>query len=220
MGNQNTVRIAAGSAIVVAGASLLLTLSVASPKFNPRPHLALGRMAAEQALHLAGNNGQIVLVDRDTSVFPSPATEQHQRAFFQTLKAGGRNVARTNLFIVNPISVITVPPGDFVEVLRKCSDSDVVVSFLGVVTPTDAQLTRLGAKRPHVLAFCPGPVPRRAPLKRLFEQKLLEVAIVSRPNPLPRPVGGTLGRQWFDCDYQLITAANLEDLPFTPEPRP
>ena len=96
---------------------------------------------------------------------------------------------------------------------RKTGEADVIVSFLGPPVFTDAQVARLGGKRPKLVAFCTGAMPDQVDLPRVFEQKLLHVAIISRASPTTAGPEPANLRAWFDRMYQVITPANLAELP-------
>jgi hypothetical protein len=114
---------------------------------------------------------------------------------------------------VDPLRIVGVPSGEFVEILRKSSESDVVASFLGPPILAEVQRARLGPKRFHVVALCSGAMPRQVSLKRIFDDQLLDVAIISRPVISSPAAPNDTPQGWFDYLYQVITPANLADLP-------
>ena len=64
-----------------------------------------------------------------------------------------------------------------------------------------------------MVAFCAGSLPELVDLKLLFQQGVLQAAVVDRPTGrTPGPRRGNL-RACFDQAYLVITAANLADLP-------
>jgi hypothetical protein len=203
----------ATAVIVAAAASLLYTLSGGSPKFNPLPHRATGQVLAEECARLASGGGHITLVTLDTSVFRNQAVEAVLKGFFQTLKQKGITLAATNAIKLDPDRPPRVPPGDFLEILRKQGERDVVISLLGPPLLSPEQKARLGDKRPRVAAFCPGPIPRQVNLREIFEQQLLQMAIISRPVISLNPPPSSVPRAWFDYLYEVITLENLNDLP-------
>ena len=105
--------------------------------------------------------------------------------------------------------------------VSEVDQADVIVSLLGPPVLTPAQLGKLGEKRPKVIAICSGSMPRRVDLRRLFDEKLLQVAIVSREAATPAPAPPTDQPQaWFDHLYAVVTPANLAILPVSATPRP
>ena len=77
---------------------------------------------------------------------------------------------------------------------------------------TDEQFTKLGEKHPKIVAVCSGEMPARLNLKQMFDEKLLQAAVLSRKNPTPRSDAGG-PRDLFDQWFWLATPANLADLP-------
>ncbi len=193
--------------------SLCFTLSNGSPKFNPLPYEATGQVLAEETARLASGGGRITLVTLDTSVFKSPATEAILKGFFTTLQKKGISLAATNAIRLDPDRPPRVNGGDFLEILRRRGERDVVISLLGPPILSPEQRAKLGEKRPRVAAFCPGPIPRQVNLRDIFEQQLLQMAIISRPSIVLNPPQSTSPRAWFDYLYEVITMDNLAELP-------
>ena len=219
MAKGTATRTAASLVIVATSAFLFSFLRVPGPDFNPKPHQALGRVVAEEALKLLPAEGRIILFSRDAKSFKAPAAEAQLTEFCRTVLAAGRKIAVTNQLQVDPLRRISLPAGDFVERLQRATTADVVVSFLGPPILNENQLKRLGQKRLGVVAVCSGDLPRQIHLKQLFDQKLLHAAIISRPAPLPKPPPNAPWRNWFDGLFQTITATNVADLP-QPSDRP
>jgi hypothetical protein len=213
MATANAIRAAAAVVMLVSGAFLVLSWRGPGPDFNPKPHQALGRAVAEEALKLVRADGRIMVFARDPKSFKAPAQAEQWLSFCQTVNQAGRKIASTNLLQVDPLRTPGVPPGTFAERLQRATAADVVVSFLGLPDFTDDQIKRLGEKRPSVVAVCTGTAPLRVNLRRLFEQRLLHTAIVSRTNPQPKPPDTAPLRSWFDSLFQVVTAANAADLP-------
>src|SRR6266436_579575 len=213
MAKKTAKSVVASLIIVGALACLFFSLHEFGPDFDPRPHEALGQVMAEEAAKLVENGGRVIVVGRSTSIFKNPAADVQLQSFYRAIQKAKLSIAATNLFKLNPILLVRVPPGDFVEILRRASESDVVVSFLGPPVLNPEQLVRLGEPRPKVLALCTGTMPSQINLKQLFQLKLLHVAIISRKNatlssPPPANLAG-----WFDQLYLVVTPANLADLP-------
>ena len=202
--------------LTILGASVIIYLSrnPFAPGIESAPHEALGQVVAEEAVKLLGSGGRITLFVRDTATFPNPASDAQLKAFQQTLKKSGQKVTATQVFKINPIGLMTVPPGDFLEVIKKNNPADVIVSFLGPPALTDEQFAKLGEKRPKIVAVCSGEMPRRINLKQVFEEKLLHVAILNQKIPPSASTPpATTPRGVFEQWYWLATPANLADLP-------
>ncbi len=202
--------------ITIFAALLLLyfALRVAPPKVDPRPHEALGQVLANEAGKLAGSGGRITVIVPDTVLHKNPAADVQMKRFYQAVKQAKLTVVATNVIQLDPNRLVRVPPGDFFDVLRKQTDGGVVVSFLG--PPVDlsaAQRAKLAGRKPRIVAVCSGTMPQQVNLKELFEQGLLHVAIISRLQPPPNLPQSNNLQYWFDYFYQVITPANLADLP-------
>jgi hypothetical protein len=213
MQRSNIKTIAAS--LILLGASLFLVsyFRVSPPPPESWPHQGLGRVLADEASKLLGPGGRIRLITRDTAICANPATDLEVKAFVRTLRATKLTVTATNLMNVDPLRPVRVPPGDFLELMRKLSENDVVVSLLGPPFLTAEQRAKLPEKRPRVVALCSGAMPRQENLRELFEQNLLQVAIISRENPSLTPPASDDPQAWFAYLYQVITPANLADLP-------
>ena len=210
MGKKKFIAIIAGLVTLGAWASIYLSVWGLPPRLDARPHEALGGVVAEEALKLRAPGGKIVLICRDTTRFKSPAGVAEIRSFQSALKAAGAGIATTNLIRLDPLRLSSVPPGDFFQLLQRLTDSDVVVSFLGPPVLTPDQLAKLGEKKPKVLAVCTGSTPGRANLKRLFDDKVLHAAVVSRRSVGAGPPTPDTVRNWFDHLFTLITPTSSE----------
>lgn len=184
-----------------------------TPKIEARPHVALGEALAGTAMKQAGGGGRISLIAPDIAFFQYPGIELQMRAFHQVLRKAGVSVVVTNLIRIDPLRPSRVPPGDFVEILRKRSEKDVVVSFLGLSELTPENKLRLPDKRPHVIAVCSGDAPRQVNLRTLFHENVLGTAVISRPNPpITVPKSEDLPT-WFDAYFLILRASDLTELP-------
>ncbi len=190
---------------------VLLSLYPLPPSFDRSPHSALGQVLAQEALKLQQPGGRIILITRDTAMFKTPAFEAQAEGFRRTLKKARVEIAATRLLKVDPLRVLSVPSGDFLELLRKASEKDVIVSLLGPPVLDAGQIAKLDGNRPRVLAVCSGAMPRQVDLKRLFDEKLIHAAVISRDEPVASSAAGATSA--FDRLFKLITPANLAELP-------
>jgi len=198
--------------LLAASAVVYFTLSPLPPRLDRRPHQALGRVLAEEALRLREANSRIVVITRDTQEFKMPASTAALDSLRGTLKKAGVAISTVHSLKVDPLRVVGVPPGDFFELLRKSSDNDVIISLLGPPALGAEQLAKLGNKRPHVIAVCSGSMPQQIDLAKLFEQKLLQVAVVSRLDAGRSTSGAGSAQTEFERLYKLITPANQSEL--------
>lgn len=199
--------------LVSVGVLFFSFLFTPGPEFNRDLHLGLGRAVAGEAVKLLGTKGRIILLHRDTAVFKNPATDAQIKGFQRALAEAGHKVALTNLLRVDPLRITGVLPGDFLEILKRTSEPDVVVSFLGPPTLSLEQQRALRAKPARVVAVCAGSTPQQTNLKDLFERGLLHAGILSRLASPPRLPESASPQAWFDLLYQVVTPANLGDLP-------
>jgi len=207
MGTKKIITAAALLVIVGAWSYLFIAVYGLPLREDTRAQQALGHKAAEEAAKLGGAGARFTLITRDTP-------------FHETLTRGGSKVALVHRIKLDPLRTTAVPPGDFLQILKRGSDTDVVVSFLGPPTLTDEQVASLGAKLPKVLAVCSGDMPKQLNLKRMFEQRLLQVAIVSKESATRTAPGVEPPQGWFDFLYTIVTPANLAELPAQTNARP
>ena len=208
------IKISLSLAVMLAASALLyFQIYGLTPKVEARPHVALGEALAGVTMKQAAGGGRISVIAPDIAFFEYPGVEIQLRAFHRVLRQAGVSVAGTNLIRLDPLRLSRVPPGDFVEILRKRTETDVVVSFLGLSELTPENRARLPEKRPHVIAVCSGDTPRQVNLKSLFDERVLETAVISRPNPPLSPPSSDNSPVWFDAYFLLVTAGNLADLP-------
>lgn len=205
---------AAVAMLVMLGASawLYFFFNPLAPGIDHQPHEALGEVLAQETIKLLGTGGKVIILGRNTVTFPNPASDTQLKRFEQTLKKGGVKVTTLHLLKMNPISLMMVPSGDYLEIVKKCSEADVIVSFLGPPALSDEQLGKVGSKRPKVVAVCSGEMPARVNLKQMFDEKLLHAAVLSRKNP-PARAAGSSPRDHFEQWFWLATPANVAELP-------
>src|ERR1051325_4441950 len=203
------------SIVVIIGSAAVLFFRLVGlpPKIDALPHVGIGEALAEQAVQALGSGGRIILIAPDTSVFRYPGFEIQLKTFFKAIRKANLSVSATNLIKLDPLRLVRVPPDDFVSLLNKRSEADVIVSLLGPPLPTPEQKAKLPPKHARVVAICSGDMPRQVNLRALFDENLLHAAIVSRPSP-PISVPQTSDvAAWFKHFYLVITPANLGELP-------
>ena len=199
--------------IVACAGVLFYRFAGIPPRIDARPHIGIGEALAEQAVKLAGGGGKIILIAPDTSAHRHPGAQAQLKAFFKSLRQAGATVSATNLVKLDPLRLVRMDPGDFMKLLRKQSETDVIVSLLGPPIPTAEQRATLSGKHGRIVAVCSGDMPLQVNLKSLFDDNLLHTAIVSRLTPgisLPQTDDP---QAWFQHFYQTVTPANLGDLP-------
>lgn len=197
---------------ILAAATVLFSLYETPPRFNLKPHEAVGWVMARQALGFLKAGGHVTVITRDTSVFKQPALASQLASFQRTLDQARVASATVQALEVDPLRPVEVPAGDFFEYLRKASPGDVIVSFMGPPLLTEAQRGQLGEIKPKIVAFCAASLPAPAYLKVLFDQGLLHAAVVGRGNALAPATNPKDPQGWFDRFFLAVTAANAASL--------
>ena len=214
MGKQRIiVSLACLSALAGVGILYFSFWYVPGPAFNKAPHLGLGQAVARETVKLLGPKGRVFLIHRDSAAFKNPIIDTQIRGFQRALAEAGHKIAATNLLRVDPLRVASVPPGDFLELIRRTTDADVMVSFLGPPDLSPEQSQALKAGHARIVAVCSGNLPHQMALKPLFERQLLQVAIISRTIPQRSMPENATPQAWFDLLFEVVTSANLGDLP-------
>jgi hypothetical protein len=201
------------SLLVITGCAALAFYLVQGPgpQFDPALHRAIGKALAEQALALEAS-GKFVLLARDVSIIPNPASTEQVKAVSEMLSKKGHPLSQTNLSQVDPLRVLRYPPGDYVELLRKLTDNDVIISLLGPPDFTEAHFARLTEKRPKIVALCTGTMPEQINLRKLFEDQLLHAAIVSRSELTSGYTAAAASGNSFEALYAIVGSNNLATL--------
>jgi len=202
--------------LVTLGAAAFVCLALpggCAPRLDSRPHEAAGWFLAQQALRHVQPGGQVVLITRDTTTFKNPATEVLLAGFLKTLRQARVTVDSIRSLQVDPLRPVEVPPGDFQELIRKAPKGSVIVSLMGPPPLlSSVQRQHLEETKPAIVAFCPGSLPERANLPALFEQGLLQTAVISRHDPPSSSAGAKSLQGWFDQAFVGITSADAASL--------
>lgn len=181
MRNSRAINVAAVLTILGAGGVGYFSTNEWPPTPDRPAHAALGKVIARETLQWLKPGGTVTAIIRDTEAFRHPESDAQYRGFESALQRAGATVSTLRALQVDPLRQLEVPPGDFVELVRKASAGSVVVSFMGPPVLDSDQRERLGAVKAAVIAFCPGAIPRRADLRELFEAGLLRAAMVESP---------------------------------------
>jgi len=205
--------VAVGSLLVITASSLWIYFRhFAAPKINVQLHQAVGHVMAEETAKLLNNQGKIVIIAIETAKDPELKVQLEE--FEKTLKQfGGIKVTKTYMLETENRPKYGAGSGlsgrRLVRIVNKNSTADALVSFVGAPELKDDEIRELQG-RPKLIVES-----RSADkLKKLFDQQLVRVAIVSRFQ-FPAPVEGNPGtlRQWFDKRFQIVTAETIAILP-------
>lgn len=188
MKDSPAVAAAAGLVLVGSLAALAWTFAGPGPAGNPRVQEEIGRTLAREAVRHLGSGRHLTVLTRDTTAFPQPAADQVLAAFTREAVRSGAAISAVQRFEVDPLRPAQVPPGDFLELIRRSAAGDVLVSLLGPPLLGDDQRAQLPATPPcRIVALCAGPFPDAAGLRQLAAQGLLQAAVVDRPQPKTAP---------------------------------
>ncbi len=200
------IQIVAGSAIITAWSLFCFSLHGGlGPSVDARPHEASGRLMAQEALAWLAPGGQITVIARDTAAFKNPATDIQLASFRKTIGRAGAAIHSLHLLPVDPLRPMAVPSSDFCEVIRHTPEGSVIVSFMGPPRLTQAERFRLGEINPAIVAFISGSLPESADLRLLFQQGLLQAAVLDRR-----------GAERPEQSFVTITATNVADVSLWP----
>ena len=163
---------------------------------------ALGEVMATKLNEMAGGKGRLVLVVAESA-------NNQSAAFGQTVAAFRKALSKSLQISVTETAAMPVllrpgaeplPADKLAALLQKYSDTDYLVSFVGVPVLTPAQISQLPSPRPQVVEV----VAFDNPTKAMFAGKVLALAAVSKPGTQDAAVGGSV-QEIFDAQYQLVT---------------
>ena len=212
MTKAKEILLLSGSLAAIIGSSLWIYFTqFAQPAFNVPLHQRVGEVLAQETARLIHTQGQVVVVTMDAS--KEPELKAQMQIFEKTLKKLG------------PISIKELPVETddkphyrtgaglssrrFLRILKKSATADAIVSFIGAPRMTEEELAQV-EKAPKFVAECRSP----DRIKRLFDKKLLQVAVVNRfEYPAPVKHNPKTPKQWFEKYYQVVTAENASILP-------
>jgi hypothetical protein len=182
-----------------------------SPGIESQPHQAAGWSMARQTLSLLKPGGQVLVITRDTTEFKNPATDIQLASFKKEMKRAKVSISAVQALQTDALRPMEVPSGDFMNWIHNSPEGSVIVSFMGPPVLSAPQRKQLGEIKTAIVAFCPGSWPDRISLRSLFEQDLLDAAIVSRRNQPSSATKPHNMQAWFDQNFMLVTAANVGD---------
>jgi hypothetical protein len=179
---------------------------------NERLHRTIGRVMAEETSRLLNNTGRVVIIAMERN--KAPELRAQLAEFEKTLN----EISRIRIHETYNLDTGEQPkyafgsglsPRRFTRIVNKNQNVDAVVSFVGApnLGTNDAAEVKRGTK---FVALC-----RSAEkLKKFFETKLIQVAVVSRFQ-FPNPIQGAPhdARELFTQRFQIVTATNAGDLP-------
>jgi hypothetical protein len=198
--------------VIAASAWWVWRTQFTKPKANQELHAMIGRVMAEETTKTLNGRGKILLITIDARIVPE--LKWQLDAFHTALDSSAKiTVAKTYELETEGKTKYSFGSGlsarRYVRSVNKNEGIDAVVSFAGAPHFKDDEEKELKFK-PKLIAES-----RSADkLTKLFEKKLIDVAVVSRfefPNPIQgRPKNP---RELFIQRFQLVTPENAAKLP-------
>ena len=210
--NRKNALIAAVCVLAIAGsAALIYYREFRAPKYNVELHQRVGEIMAEQTAKVVGHAGRVVVLTIPTRGQPELQTQLE--AFRRTLKKLGNYDLKERELDPKDQPKYGVGAGlsgrRYVRAAKKEEKADLLVSFIGAPNLTDEEAAEL-AKAPKFIAESRSP----DHLPKLFEKRLIEVAVVSRfVFPAPGPRNPKTPQQLFDRRYQIVAADAVGTIP-------
>jgi hypothetical protein len=180
-------------------------------KFNVSLHQRIGEVLAEQTAKLVGGKGKVVTIAIETKEWPELRTQLY--AFNTALAKLGKFEVRDYELDTKDKPKYTIGNGlsgrRYVRIVNKNTNASVFVSFVGAPHLKKDDLEQLSFT-PKLIAESRSP----EDVARMFEKKLLDVAIVSRFQfPSPSPKSPATPDEWFTKQYQIVTLKTASALP-------
>jgi len=200
--------------VIAASAGWIYFTQFAAPKTELVLHKGIGEVMAEETHKLLDRKGKVRLVAIDPGTAPELRTQLE--TFRETLgKLGGIVIKDTVLLDTEDKPRYGAGRGlsarRFVRIAKKSADVDGIVSFVGAPNLSESDLAELkNTGLPKFIAESGS----AAKLKRLFDKKVLQVAIVRRYQfPAPNKDEPRTAREWFEKRFQIVTADSAASLP-------
>lgn len=195
----------AAVAVVLA---LYFTFAGRSPKIDLDPYQALGAVTAEETAKLIGDQGQVLVIARDTGADRNPSIEAQLDAFERSLKKHPGLTQVTERFQAGPMAMMAtgggVPPDALTEALGRHEKAGALVLFCRMPPLSESELGILKQRGIKTVVVCS----LHPEVERLLEQQVIHLAVVPLPEPLPPPARPPRSlRERFDQDYMVLSAA-------------
>ena len=210
--NRKNALLATGSLLVIVASALWIYYhEFKAAKHSVALHERVGQVLAEQTANLIGKKGRVVTISIDTKEWPELKTQTD--AFKETLKKLGDYEMRDYQLDTKDQPKYGVGSGlsgrRYVRTVKKNEKADVFVSFIGAPKLSKEEIAELGKKPKFIAESRSGDN-----LPDLFENKLIDVAVVSRFEfPAPGPEKPKTPQEWFTKRYQIITAQTVGSVP-------
>lgn len=199
--------------VILASLCWIYFTQFASAKINVSLHTAVGQVMAEETDKLLGHKGEVIVLALDAGA--APELPAQLKSFKETLrKLGGVTIRKTDYLKTDNQPKYGTGRGlsarQFLRVVKKSAGAGAIVSFVGAPNLSDADFSELEKNHPPKFIAEGGSA---AKLKKLFDKKLLQVAIVHRYQfPAPNTNAPATPREWFDKRFQILTSENAATL--------
>ena len=185
-----------------------------SRKVNLRPSAAAGEVIFGEVARLAGGNGNVVLVSRPLKKGEPDANGERVTSFSDALRRQPAFKLTTEWAPPPPKAVMdlgAITPEQFLTAVDKNPEANVLVVFAGLPACSQDLAGKVNSRSLKMIAVCGyGPI-----VRQWLESKALSLAVVPR---FDDPPAGTpppkTPKDWFDHEYQIITPADLAQLPY------
>lgn len=205
-------RLVAAVALALAAVSLLLWRWQGSSPSLPTVNIqALGVGLADATAHLLTNKGRIVVVAFAPDQAGGDAVRKQLAAFRDTLQQQSsieivavKSASPPSAADTNPDLETAFDARLFAEILRTYHPLDAIVSFVGPPALEPDDFAKLAQPRPRLVVASNFTFVGR--LKELVALNLVQVGVLLREDPVPRPVPAKpTARDWFAHDYSVLT---------------
>jgi hypothetical protein len=206
------VLLATSSILVIIASSLWIYFhEFRKAKHSVALHERVGQVLAEQAANLIGKKGYVAIITIDSKEWPELKTQM--QAFRASLKKLGDYEVKDYELDTKDQPKYGVGSGlsgrRYVRTVKKSEKADIFVSFIGAPKLTKEDLTELTRKPKFIAESRSGDN-----LPALFENKLIDVAVVSRFEfPAPGPEKPKTPQELFTKRYQILTAQTANSVP-------
>ena len=208
---SKNVLLATGSILVIVASSLWIYFhEFRKAKHSVALHERVGQVLAEQTVNLIGKKGYVAIITIDTKEWPELKTQI--QAFRASLKKLGDYEVKDYELDTKDQPKYGVGSGlsgrRYVRTVKKSEKADIFVSFVGAPKLTKEDLTELSRKPKFIAESRSGDN-----LPALFDNKLIDVAVVSRFEfPAPGPEKPKTPQELFTKRYQILTAQNVNSV--------
>ena len=202
---------AAALAVIAVSCGWIYFTQISTARHNVALHQCIGEVLAEETAGLIGNRGKVVTITIATKDWPELGTQFE--AFKARLKKLGTYDVRDYEMDTKDQAKYGVGSGlsgrRYVRTVNKNTNANVFISFIGAPKLSKDEVAALAIK-PRLI------VEARAidNLPKLFQQQLIDVAVVSRYQfPAPAPEKPGTAQEWFTKRYQIVKPATVSALP-------